>query len=153
MSSLGFADSLLPFSGLFGGLIVTIVVIAVVKSRFARRYGVRRSPAWGCGYGAVTPRMQYTASSFASDLISIARTVLHLRVDERKPSGIFPEPGSYASHTDDFTEARVVAPLTRLIREATERIQIFSNNDIRYYVGLMLLILVIYGVIAVSWSF
>jgi formate hydrogenlyase subunit 3/multisubunit Na+/H+ antiporter MnhD subunit len=34
-----------------------------------RRRPVETGPTWGCGYPAVTPRMQYTASSFAAPLL------------------------------------------------------------------------------------
>jgi NADH:ubiquinone oxidoreductase subunit 5 (subunit L)/multisubunit Na+/H+ antiporter MnhA subunit len=54
--------------------LATLAVSAVVwwiVSALVRRRGIRRDATWGCGYAAATPRMQYTASSFAMPLLSM----------------------------------------------------------------------------------
>jgi len=57
----------------FVALAMILVAIALWSTRqlLLRRRPARREVTWACGFGAVTPRMQYTASSFAAPLIAV----------------------------------------------------------------------------------
>jgi hydrogenase-4 component B len=68
---------------------------------------------WGCGYAAPTPRMQYTASSFASALIASFRAFLWPERHVVAPAGPFPARGRVETHTPDVAEQDVFAPLFR----------------------------------------
>jgi hydrogenase-4 component B len=75
------------------GLAALLVFGALVLLRrwLARGEAAPRHVTWGCGYGAPTPRMQYTGASFSAQLAEIAFAVLtHLR-RERLPRGPFPD--------------------------------------------------------------
>lgn len=52
-------------------LIGVVALVAVLRARFLRRVVVRQGPTWACAFPAQTPRMQYTASSFANPIIRI----------------------------------------------------------------------------------
>ena len=54
----------LAFFALFG-------VLFALRGRLAA--DAARAPTWGCGYVAPTPRMQYSAESFAGPLLSVLR--------------------------------------------------------------------------------
>jgi hydrogenase-4 component B len=92
------------------GLLLIGVLAALV---LARRWLARGAPAprhvtWGCGYGATSPRMQYTGASFSAQLVSIFYAVLpHLR-REKLPRGPFPEGnGHLDTHCVDAVEKRM----------------------------------------------
>lgn len=73
-SSVGAAASIGTLRGpmLFAiALTAAITVAALLRFALMRRRSIRRAPTWGCGYPEPTPRMQYTASSFASPLVSM----------------------------------------------------------------------------------
>src|SRR5205085_2403822 len=75
------------------------VVLALVVMPACRR-ARRRQPAlstWGCGYATSSPRLQYTASSFAELVTS--RFAWALRPRERRPrlDGLFPATASFHS--------------------------------------------------------
>lgn len=58
--------------GLFAvGLLLVGAVIASLRALVLRLRPVRLDQTWACAYAGVTPRMQYTASSFAAPLISM----------------------------------------------------------------------------------
>ncbi len=59
---------------------------------------------WGCGYPRLTPRMQYTASSFAEPLTSLFALVLRPRVTGTQPKGVFPGAASLSTHATDTAE-------------------------------------------------
>ena len=68
-------------------------LLAVVRRRLLAGRQVERGPTWDCGYAAPTPRMQYTASSFASPLLLLFRMFLRPRIDLHPPAGLFPATG------------------------------------------------------------
>ncbi len=76
---------------------IALAVLLVFGALFLARRWLSRGEAaprhvtWGCGYGAPTPRMQYTGASFSAQLAEITFAVLpHLR-RERLPRGPFPD--------------------------------------------------------------
>lgn len=52
-------------------LIAAVIALGVARFALGRRQALRRGPTWACGYDAPSPRMQYTASSFAAPLVTV----------------------------------------------------------------------------------
>jgi hydrogenase-4 component B len=78
-----------------------------------RRLLLRRRPqvwteTWGCGYARPTPRMQYTAASFAAPLVVAYGTVAGVQVTR--------EAGRFHTHATDVVLDRVVFPLWATVR-------------------------------------
>jgi len=78
-----------------------------------RRLLLRRRPpvwteTWGCGYARPTPRMQYTAASFAAPLVVAFGSVAGVHVTR--------EPGHFHTHATDVVLDRVVFPLWTTVR-------------------------------------
>ncbi|MBN2194486.1 MAG: oxidoreductase [Polyangiaceae bacterium] len=79
-----------------------------------------RQPTWDCGYAAPTPRMQYTASSFADGLVELFSHVLRPERHTALIDGPFPRPSSFSSHVPDLVLDRILTPVAaRLARGAT----------------------------------
>lgn len=109
-----------------------------------RRAEVPAVVTWDCGYAAPTPRMQYTASSFADVLVRLFRRVL--RPEEHAPrlAALFPARAFYESHVPDavldhlvrpfFSGAERMASWARLLQQG--RIQVYL-----LYVAITLLVL------------
>ncbi len=64
-----------------------------------RRGGVERGPTWGCGYAAPTPRMQYTASSFAQMLVGLFAWALRPKVHRPERMAIVSATGPLSTAT------------------------------------------------------
>jgi hydrogenase-4 component B len=111
----------------------------------------RISQAWGCGYTALTPRMQYTASSYADEINSIASQTLHLEKHVTAPKTLFPQPSHFVSHAEDFSEKRFIAPMYKYIMNKIDSFEFLSRTDIRFYISFMLIMAIIYGGIAIVW--
>jgi hydrogenase-4 component B len=58
-------------SGVVTGTFALVIVLWWIRGMIVRRQMVRRETTWACGYPATTPRMQYTASSFAAPLLGV----------------------------------------------------------------------------------
>jgi hydrogenase-4 component B len=108
LAGAGAAALLAPVAGL--GALGVAVLAALAGLRW---WLLRGGPSpvhvtWGCGYGAPTPRMQYTATSFSAQFAGIFRTVLRTLRRERLPVGPFPGKGDHLNtHCVDAVEQRL----------------------------------------------
>lgn len=129
-----------------------VFLLYLLKLRLEKKYGRRTSPAWGCGYDNLTPRMQYTASSFADELNSIPQSVLVYHKNVEVSEVEFPVQSKFESHSNDFVDSKIILPLYSLLRKVVAKVQFLSQTDIRYYIGFILIIIIIYSMIAFLWG-
>ncbi|MFA6294660.1 MAG: proton-conducting transporter membrane subunit [Victivallales bacterium] len=142
----------LCISVIFLAILSGTILIYIWKLRINKRYGRKISPAWGCGYEGLNPRMQYTASSFADQLISISKSALGYHKKIKPTAEIFPVRNKFESHADDFVDSKILLPLFRKFSSFISRIEFFNYSDIRYYVAFILIIISIYSLIGFLWS-
>jgi len=106
--------------------ILAILLLAVGFVRWRQGLAARRSPTWGCGYSAASPRMQYTGSSFVEHFARIFEACMPVLRRERIPSEIFPQTaGHLGTHHADAVERRIFEVLARgedAITRVSERI-------------------------------
>ncbi|MHB8707774.1 MAG: proton-conducting transporter transmembrane domain-containing protein [Desulfuromonadales bacterium] len=102
---------------------------------------------WGCGYVAPTPRMQYTASSFADLLVSQFRFSLLTERHGGKVQGLFPAPEKFTSHTPDAVLDRALLPGFRGLARGCSWLRAYVQNGrvptYLLYVAMTLLVLLI----------
>ena len=134
---------------IFVGVLLTIVCVILWKKFNTQQ---RISRAWGCGYTSPTPRMQYTASSYADEINSIASHMLHREKHVTAPKTLFPQPSHFVSHSEDFSEKKFIAPMYRYVVNKIDSFEFLSRTDIRFYISFMLIIAIIYGGIAIVCS-
>ena len=139
------------FTSIFSSIAIIIFIVYFIKLRAELKFGKRVSDAWGCGYTNLNNRMQYTASSFADELTSIPKNLLmydkHFEVSQTP----FPIKSHFSSHSFDIVDNKIVLPLFNIIKNLSLKIKIFSLNDVRHYIALILTILLIYSIIAFVW--
>jgi len=111
------------------------------------RQAPRDVSTWGCGYLAPTPRMQYSASSFADLLVSQFRFGLWTERHGGKVRGLFPVAGAFASHTPDAVLDRALLPGFRKLAQACCWLRARVQNGLiptyLLYVALTLLLLLV----------
>lgn len=127
--------SLAPFwsVSIVGALLV--VGTALLFARQAR--AVRAAPragTWDCGYVAPTPRMQYTASSFADGLVGVLSAVLRPRTHRPTIEGLHPAPASFDVHVDDTVLQRLILPAFRRTGAALMRLRALQGGRVQLYV-------------------
>jgi formate hydrogenlyase subunit 3/multisubunit Na+/H+ antiporter MnhD subunit len=91
-------------------------------------------PTWDCGYALPTPRMEYTASSFASPLTDYFRWAARPHVDVEAPEGPFPQAAHWRSHTADAFLERWFTLLFLGVRRASARLLPLQNGRVQAYV-------------------
>jgi hydrogenase-4 component B len=72
-----------------------------------------RTVTWDCGYAAPTPRMQYTASSFAGWTVGFFRWALLPRTAGPVLTDLFPKAVHFETHVPDAVLDRFVVPSLR----------------------------------------
>ncbi len=136
---------------IFSSILFGVIMLYLVKNKIHKKYGRRTSAAWGCGYENQSPRMQYTASSFADDLNTIPKTILLYNKQVDSSKRVFPEPLSFESHASDFVDNKIVLPGYNLLGKIISKIEFLSQTDIRYYIAFILVMIIIYSFIAFIW--
>lgn len=141
----------LYFTIIFSFIALGIFFLYLLKVKLEKKFGRRTSPAWGCGYENISPRMQYTASSFADELNEIPKSILVYHKKVKVSDKAFPIPSKFESHSQDFADTKIVLPFYRFISSMISRITFLSQTDIRYYIGFILITITIYSLIAFLW--
>jgi hypothetical protein len=147
----GVAGSMAP------GLLAAALVIAVLMALAVTRWGARRRPAtveaplWACGADALSPRMQYTATSFAEPLQRVFDDVLRpdtdVEVTHFVESQYLVEKITYRSRLADPIEARLYAPVVRAVAIWAQWVRRAHNGSVHLYLaygslGLLIVLLV-----------
>jgi hydrogenase-4 component B len=131
------ASAIPPLIGLMTGSYVVlglIVVFALLRRRLLRGRRVEQTVTWDCGYVAPSPRMQYTASSFARPLVWLFRIVLRSQDDIRPPRELFPRDAALETHAPDLFRRYVYEPLFLAIAGVAARLRWLQEGRIQIYV-------------------
>ena len=119
---------------------VFTVLIAIAAFSWALRARclagavVQRGQIWGCGYLSPTPRMQYTASSFAQPLTTQFRVFVRNREAFVPPTGYFPTTASYSSDSGDPFLRLVFAPTFRRFNLMVSRLNVVQHGHVHLYI-------------------
>jgi len=134
-----FPDSVLAgartISMLAALLFVASGVLLWIRRALLRRQTVRREPTWACAYDVPTPRMQYTASSFAAPLLDVFGRLSGTRV-ERGISTIHTQPV-------DLVLDGVALPLWGAFHRAAMRMRAIQHGRLHFYLLYVLAALVL----------
>lgn len=123
-------------------LIALILLLVGLRWRLLAHRQVAREPTWGCGYGAPTPRMQYTASSFAQPVTTLFQPVLQTRHHVVEPKGIFPQEASLETHIPDVFIEWLFRPIFIIVVALFAYLHWLQNGRIRLYVLYILITLI-----------
>ena len=127
---------------LFMFIVMSASLAGFVIHRLASR-GLRRAPAWDCGFPDPSPRTQYTASSFAQPI----RRVFATSVFSARETIEMPPPGSLEAArmsvrlTDHIWQMLYVAPAGMVVA-AAGKLNVLQFLTIRRYLILMFLALI-----------
>ncbi|MCE0523830.1 MAG: hypothetical protein LV480_13060 [Methylacidiphilales bacterium] len=129
------------------------LVVAVCGAKYWRqgRTGIRLGETWGCGYDAVTPRMQYTASGFAEELVKLGRPMLDLAVHWKPLRDLAPAASGFHSHCRDRMENGWLM-FNRAIGRLLGALRWIQSGNIRHYVLYLFSAVLFYLLCALIWK-
>jgi hypothetical protein len=116
------------------GLVALAALLALARARLLAGRPVTHAPTWDCGYLAPTPRMQYTASSFAEPITRLFAAWLRTRRHFSPPQGLFPATSSFSSATPDVYQERFYEPAFAGIAAVLARFRWLQHGRLNLYV-------------------
>lgn len=135
-------------------LAVTLPVV-LVTWLLARRHPRRDVDlVWGGGGVRTSPRMQYTATSFAEPLVRVFDDALQptrdLRVTHAGESRYLVQDISFHQHLDDRVEKSLYRPAITVLDRAGDLARLVQNGSIHRYLGFSFVALLVV-LVAVAW--
>jgi hydrogenase-4 component B len=115
----------------------TLAVIALWRR--VRQNGLERAGTWDCGFAAPTPRMQYTAGSFASIITGWFDWILRPQRHSHLPRENFPAQASYEEHTPETVLEQVVEPAAGGINRLSAVVLRWQHGRLQAYIFYLLL--------------
>ncbi|MEP7368071.1 MAG: proton-conducting transporter membrane subunit [Dermatophilaceae bacterium] len=135
----GVAGSISP------GVLAGALLVAVLLALGVARWGVRHrppattAPLWACGADALSPRMQYTATSFAEPLQRVFDDILRpdtdVEVTHFAESQYLIEKVTYRTRMDDPVEQRFYLPVVRAVTTWANWVRRAHNGSIHLYLA------------------
>lgn len=122
---------------LAGGIFtVLLTALLLYRRHHLRRRSVATGPTWGCGYTAATPKLQYTATSFAYNYNHLAKPILQTRkeMDEIGEEEIFPRKRTFISHSEDFFKKVLIDRPAEWTAGLLKKIAVMQTGQIRHYI-------------------
>ncbi len=107
----------------------------------------RIAPTWDCGFGGLTPRMQYTSSAFTMPLRRIFSPVF--LIDEkiektmREHTTMNVAEVRYTLHIQDHSWVRLYQPVERGVNRVAKQVGRIQTGNIRTYLGYSLATLIL----------
>jgi formate hydrogenlyase subunit 3/multisubunit Na+/H+ antiporter MnhD subunit len=129
-----------------GGLVAVMVLVVLGNATLAQRRA-RRVEAWGCGRDVQTPRMQYTATSFAEPLQRVFADVLRpqadIEVTHVAESRYYEQSLVYENRVGDVVETRGYRPILNALLRVGQHARRLQNGSINRYLALGFVALVV----------
>jgi hydrogenase-4 component B len=116
------------------GLLVLVAVLVGLRRWLLSGRQVEEAVTWDCGYVEPSPRMQYTASSFAQPLTDLFGPLLGTRHHVSPPEGFFPRAAAFATETPDFYREHLYRPVFAAIGRSLSAFRWLQHGRVQLYV-------------------
>jgi hydrogenase-4 component B len=123
-------------------LVGSLVLCGAAFRLRVRRGAVLTANTWGCGYVAPTPRMQYTASSFAQMLVGLFGWALRPRSQTPTNFPLFPARSNFHSEVPDTVLDDAVLPAFRFGAGLFAHFRVFQQGSVQGYLLYIFLALI-----------
>ncbi len=132
-----------------GALLFLLLALSVVRRGLLANRRVEETVTWGCGYAQPTPRMQYTASSFAQPLTNLFKVLLGTRTRVLKPRGIFPPEAALETITPDISHEEMYRPMFERAEAWLSQLRWLQHGNAQLYV----LYIAVTLIVLLVWKF
>jgi hydrogenase-4 component B len=147
----GVTGSIAP--GLIAAALVAAVLLALALARWGGRHrpAAVQAPLWACGADSLSPRMQYTATSFAEPLQRVFDNVLRpetdVEVTHYAESQYLVEKVTYRTLQADPVEQRLYTPVVRAVTAWAQYVRRAHPGSVHLYlaygaIGLLVVLVV-----------
>jgi formate hydrogenlyase subunit 3/multisubunit Na+/H+ antiporter MnhD subunit len=136
--------SLLNVCLVSSSFVILIISVWLLRSHILSKRTVTHSPTWGCGYTSPTPKLQYTASSFANNLekLLIPSKNAENRMEAIAENDLFPAGRKYENEQSRLKK-RLIDRFFKETNDKFSKLAIFQTGKIQHYVLFALLFMAI----------
>lgn len=121
--------------GCFGAVLIGLATLLSLARRIAlSRRRVVTAETWGCGYANPSPRMQYTAASFAQPLTEIFEALLQTHQSFTGSDELFPQRAEFHTRTDDPYQSHLFRPIFHGISRGMASLRPLQQGKVQFYV-------------------
>ena len=124
-------------------LIILLMVIWLFVMQRMKSLPRHESVTWDCGYLAPSPRMQYTASSFADMLVRLTSSILRPQRHDPRVTGLFPKSVHCETHVPEVLLELCYLPFIRRAQLMISPLRKLQHGQLNLYVLYILLSLVL----------
>ena len=135
----GSLDAVQTIGWASAGFIALIAVLFAIRKIATRKQESTIAPTWGCGYVAPTPKIQYTASSYARSYSKLFSNFLLIEKKEKTVTGIFPSKAEFKTHPYDRIEKWLIDKPIKLYKSFLNWFLFLNNGKLQ--------ISILYGII------
>ncbi|TAK99733.1 MAG: NADH-quinone oxidoreductase subunit H [Verrucomicrobia bacterium] len=126
-----------------GAFHITIAALAMLAAiglwLRVKRNGLSRAVTWDCGYAVPTPRMQYTAGSFAGIITGWFSWILKPKRHQHPVKENFPAHASYEEHTPETVLEHVVEPTGSVVMRISTAVRRLQHGRLQAYILYLLI--------------
>jgi hydrogenase-4 component B len=128
--------------------LIIALIISTALWRRVRHGDLKHTVTWDCGYATPTPRMQYTAGSFAGIITEWFGWILRPEQNVRQPEGYFPNQARWESHTPETVLEKIVGPVAARIIRLSTAVRKLQHGRLQSYILYLVLGLAALGIVA-----
>jgi hydrogenase-4 component B len=126
-----------------GAFHVALAILAAVAAlwlwRRVRGGRLTRALTWDCGYVLPTPRMQYTAGSFAGIITEWFAWILRPERHEHRPEVAFSVRASFTTHTPETVLEQIVVPAGGWVMQLSQAARRLQHGRVQAYLFYLLI--------------
>lgn len=132
-SSLSNLTGISILSGIF---VLVITILLVYRNLHLRSKPVSYGPTWGCGYTAVSGRLEYTATSYTYNYNHLAKPLLQTKkvMKDIGEEEIFPAGRSFESHSEDVFKKYLIDGPVDMVSNLLKKIAVMQTGMIQHYI-------------------
>jgi len=138
-----------------GVFIALIGFLWILRAWQQKKQLLKQEATWGCGYTGANPALhQYTATSYADNIVQLAKPVLNVKKDFTpfKEGEIFPEERVFETHSSDIMEDNLIIKPSDKILSWFNKIAVFQTGKIQHYLLYALIFLIVITIITLlNW--
>ncbi|MCF7971447.1 MAG: hydrogenase 4 subunit B [Methylococcaceae bacterium] len=122
-------------------VLLLVVIAGGISYHYLRRdpaVALRESDTWDCGFGGITPRMQYTCSAFTMPFRRIFAKVWMIDETIEKQPGAMPLQVTdihYQLHIEDHSWPKLYQPIERSVNRIARSVSRMQTGNIRVYLS------------------
>lgn len=122
-------------------ILILTLIAGGISFHYLRRdpaVKLRQSDTWDCGFGGLTPRMQYTSSAFTMPFRRIFSQVWQIDEKIDKQAGAMPQQVTdirYELHIEDHSWPKIYQPIEQAVNRIARSVSRMQTGNIRVYLS------------------